>query len=77
VFDALITVVISASVLASLNTTALFYIEINSFNYTIGAILFQKSKINSKWYSVTFFRKSLSLIKCNYEIYNKEMLLII
>ena len=33
--------------------------------------------LDSEWYPVTFFSKTMDLAKCNYKIYNKEMLAII
>ena len=44
--------------------------------YTAGAILFQEFKADSKWHLVALFSKSLSLVKCNYKIYDKNMLAI-
>jgi len=32
---------------------------------------------NSKWHPVTYFNKTLSLVKQNYKIYNKKILVII
>ncbi len=42
-----------------------------------GAILLQVSTDNGKWHPVPFMSKSLSSVKHNYEIHNKEMLTII
>ena len=33
--------------------------------------------LDSKWYPITFFLKTINLAKYNYKIYNKEMLAII
>ena len=33
--------------------------------------------LDSEWYSVTFFLKTIALAEYNYKVYNKEMLAII
>jgi len=55
----------------------LFYIKANSLDFTTGAVLSQWLPGDKKWYPVTFYSKSLSLVKQNYKIYNKKMLAII
>jgi len=49
----------------------------NSLDFATRAILFQESKADSKWHLVAFFSKSLSPVKYNYKIYDKNMLAII
>ena len=51
-------------------------VEANLFNYITGGILSQYNK-NRVLYPVVYFLKQLSLAKCNYKIYNKELLAII
>ena len=75
VFDAMKTSVISIPILVFPNTTTLFYIEADNFNYVIEAVFSQKSKTDSKWHLVAFFIKSLFSVKYNYEIYDKKILL--
>jgi hypothetical protein len=33
--------------------------------------------LDSEWYFITFFLKTMDLAKCNYKVYNKEILAII
>ena len=51
-------------------------LKINTFNGVIVGILLQLY-LDSKWYPITFFLKTIDLAKCNYKVYNKEMLVII
>jgi len=51
-------------------------IEINASNYVFKDILFQYDE-NEILYSVTFFSKKHNLVECNYEIYNKEFMIIV
>ena len=69
--------VTAAPVLISPNSTNPFRIEVDSSNFTTGAVLSQVCPTNGKWHPVAFFSKSLSPVKCNYEIHDKEMLAII
>jgi len=54
-----------------------FWIEVDSSDFTTGAVLSQQSTTDGKWHPITFYSKSLSSIKRNYKIHNKEMLAII
>lgn len=49
-------------ILISLDISALFYIKANSSDFTIGTTLSQTLKKDSKWHSVAFLSKSLSLM---------------
>ena len=69
--------IITAPMLNSPNTSALFYIKANSSDFIIGAMLSQALKEDGKWYLVIFLSKSLSIVEHNYKIYNKKMLVII
>ena len=51
-------------------------IKANSFNYATRGILSQYNK-NGVLYPIIYFSKQLNPAKCNYEIYNKELLAII
>ena len=46
-------------------------------DFATEAILFQLSEEDGKWHPVAFYSKSLSAVKQNYDIYNKEMLAVI
>jgi len=51
-------------------------IEINASNYVFKDILFQYDE-NEILYSVTYFSKKNNSVKCNYEIYDKELMIIV
>jgi len=51
-------------------------IEINASNYVFKNILFQYDE-NEILHSVTYFSKKHNSIKCNYKIYNKELMIIV
>ena len=51
-------------------------IKPNSSNYITGGILSQYNK-DRVLYFIIYFLKQLNPAKCNYEIYNKELLAII
>jgi len=50
--------------------------EVNMLDYTTGIVLSIKCK-DRKWRPVVFLSKSLNKIKRNYEIHDKEMLVVI
>ena len=78
-FDALKSVVTSAPVLASLDNSHLFCIEADSsnFKFATGAVLSQQFLKTEKWHPMASLSKSLSPVEWNYEIHDKEMLVII
>ena len=51
-------------------------LKIDISQYIINDVLFQYNN-NNNLYSVAFYSKNILLIKCNYHIYNKELLIII
>jgi len=51
-------------------------IEIDVLNYVFKDILFQYDE-NDVFHSVAYFSKKHNSIKCNYEIYNKEFMIIV
>jgi len=53
------------------------WIEADSSDFAIGAVLSQQSTTDRKWHPVAFYSKSLFSVKRNYEIHNKEILAII
>jgi len=54
-----------------------FQIEADSLDFATGAVLSQQSMTDRKWHPIVFYSKSLSSIEQNYEIHDKEMLVII
>jgi len=76
-FKCLKMAVTTALILASPQDSEPFHIEANSSDFASGAILSQQLPREDKWYPVAFYSKSLSLVKWNYEIHDKEMLAII
>jgi len=54
-----------------------FHIETDSSDFASRAILSQQLPREEKWHPVAFYSKSLSPVKQNYEIHDKEMLAII
>ncbi len=52
------------------------FLESNSFDYVSIEILFQR-KNDDLIKSISYFSKTLFFVECNYEIYDKELLIII
>ena len=50
--------------------------EVNASNYATGGMLFMECK-DGRWRPVEFLSKSLNETERNYEIYNKEILVVI
>jgi len=69
--------VTTAPILASPQDSEPFRIEADSLDFASGAVLSQKLPGEEKWHLVAFYSKSLSLVERNYEIHDKEMLVII
>ena len=67
----------TALILALPNNSRPFWIKVDSFDFTTGAILFQQSPEDNKWHPIAFLSKSLSLVEQNYKIHDKEMLAIV
>ena len=63
-------------VLVALDLDKEFRIEVNASNYATGGVLLIKCS-DDLWRPVAFISKSLSNTERNYEIYNKEMLVIV
>jgi len=76
-FEDLKTAVTTAPVLVSPQESDPFRIEVDSSDFTTGAVLSQQSTTDGKWHPVAFYSKSLSSVEQNYEIHDKEMLAII
>ena len=49
--------------------------ETDTSEYAIRGVLFQEQ--DGKWKSITFLSRIMQLAKRNYEIYNKELLIIV
>jgi len=54
-----------------------FWVETDSLDFTMGAVLSQQSITDGKWHPMAFYSKSLSSVEWNYKIHDKEMLAII
>ena len=65
-----------ASVLKHFNQNCELYLKTDSSDYVNSDVLSQKND-NNILYSVTFYSKNLLSAECNYEIYDKELLIII
>jgi hypothetical protein len=76
-FDQLKELVTLAPVLALLDNECLYCIEADGSGVTTGAVLSQLLPEDDKWHPVVFLSKSLSVVKCNYEIHDTEMLAIV
>ena len=66
--------VTSAPILALLDNSKPFHIEVDSSDFATGAVLSQPNSDDNKWHPVAFLSKSLSPVERNYEIHDKEML---
>jgi len=76
-FKDLKTAVTTALVLVSPQDLEPFQVEADSSDFTTGAVLSQQLTTDGKWHPMAFYSKSLSSVKQNYEIHDKEMLAII
>ncbi|QRW15700.1 Retrotransposable element Tf2 protein [Rhizoctonia solani] len=75
-FDGLKKCLTSAPLLLQPDTTKQFYIECNALDYATGAILSQRNP-EGKLAPVAYLSKSLSPAKKNYDIFDKELLVVI
>ena len=75
-FQQLKNVFIKKSILRHFDFDKKIWIETNAFDYVIVVLLFQKNK-NDILHSIVYMFKQISLAKCNYEIYDKELLIIV
>ena len=51
-----------------------FQVKSDALDFAVGAILSQKQE--DKWHPIAYFSQFISQIKCNYAIYDKEILAI-
>jgi len=63
-------------VLRHFNRFKQIVLEINFLNYVNNKVLSQYNN-EENFYFVIFYNKNLLLTKCNYEIYNKKLLIIV
>ncbi len=63
-------------ILRHYNSDHKIVIEINASNYVFKDILFQYDE-NEVFHSVTYFFKKHNSVECNYEIYNKKLIIIV
>ena len=63
-------------VLAALDLDKEFRVEVDTFNYATRRVLSMKCS-DELWRSIAFISKSLSDTECNYEIYDKEMSVVV
>ena len=75
-FDELKRVFMTRLVLAAPDLNKEFRVEADASNYATGGVLSMKGS-NELWRPVAFISKSLSDTKRNYEIYDKEILVVV
>jgi len=75
-FQALKDAVTSDPVLILPDESQMYRLEADSSDFASGAVLSQEAP-DGKWHPVAFFSKSLSPVQRNYEIHDKEMLVIV
>lgn len=76
-FENLKTCVTSAPVLVFPDEHRPYCVEADSSDFATGAVISQQSLEDDKWHPIAFMSKSLSAVERNYEIHDKEMLVII
>jgi len=76
-FNKLKNCITSLPVLQFADNSLPFHVEADSSNFATGAVLLQQSPEDDKWHPVSFHSKSLNDVEQNYEIHDKEMLVII
>ena len=76
-FDILRDRITSAPILALPDNSRPYRIEADSSDFATRAVLSQENPDNGKWHPVAFLSKSLSPVERNYEIHNKEVLVIV
>ena len=67
---------ISSLVFCHYNLDLKLMLKTDASDRVIAEILSQLY-LDSEWYLITFFLKTMDLAKCNYKVHNKEMLAII
>ena len=67
----------SALILTLPDNSRPYCVEADSSDFATGAVLSQECLEDGKWHPIAFLSKSLSPVKRNYEIHDKEMLAIV
>ena len=75
-FNTLKETFISDVILCHYNLNHKIMIKTNTSNYVSEDILFQYNE-NEVLHSITYFSKKHNPVKCNYEIYDKELMIIV
>ncbi len=75
-FDHMKRRIIKTFILRHFDQTCETILEINSFNYVNDEVLSQYDD-EEVLHSIVFYNKNMSSAECNYEIYDKELLIII
>ncbi len=75
-FELLKKTIIETSILAHFDSKKQIYIKNDSSDFVFAKMLLQM-KENDELHFVTFFSKNLASIECNYEIYDKKLLVIV
>ncbi len=76
IFDHMKRCMIKTFILRHFDQTCEAILEINSFNYVNDEVLSQYDD-EDVLHSIVFYSKNMSFAECNYEIYNKKLLIII
>jgi hypothetical protein len=76
VFDELKNCITSFPILCFADDLKVFRIEVDSADFTTGAVLSQQSSDDLKWHPITSYSKSLNVVERNYEIHDKEMFMV-
>jgi hypothetical protein len=76
-FEAICMCVVSAPILMFLDDSRPFWVEVDSSDFATRVVLSQQSLSDNMWHPVAYYSKSLNAMECNYEINDKEMLVII
>jgi len=66
----------SSLILCHYNLDLELILETDASNRIVAGVLLQLY-LDGEWYPIAFFLKTMALAKCNYKVYNKEMLAII
>ena len=66
----------TASVLKHFNLKIIIYVETDTLNYVSRGVLLQKNK-EENLHPVVYFLMLMISTECNYDIYNKKLLVII
>ena len=74
-FDAMKTLVASEPVIAQPLPKGTFHIKVDALGFVLGGVLSQHHP-NGKWHPIAFISQVMSPAKLNYDIYNKELLMI-